>query len=467
MKKWLPFIITFTAAVAAAAGLYFWKGSQIEKLTAAAKAPAVGRATADDSPLTSRKDAKPGAKPEQAKLNATLRPTRNGVRSLFERAGRIMEMDRDELEKLLTELELTGRIRSPISGLSLLAAYARLAELDPARAMDRAMKSKGEMRDMAMFATMNEWLSRDRKSALSWFAQSKDEEAKKKYLTIATISMAGADPDLVSELSSAISDPDARKKAMMDAFGALAFTDPDAALKKLEEIEDPDERAEAEAKVFQGFLYKHPEKALDYAISKPPGDKARDNARSALVQWGEQDAGAALKWLGSQSKDMQKELFDSGDKGPGWGFGKATPEEISATAAKLGDQTQKDKLYAAYANSQAQNDPKVGLNQLNSIKDPELQMATARSIGASAAMQGKTSDMNTWLETAVPNDTRDNAVAAFAAGMATKDPPAAAEWAGKITTGVIRTETITALKNPPAPAPGGTPAFRPPGRPRR
>ena len=465
MKKWLPFIITFVFAAGGAAAVYFLKGSEIERLTDAAKPSAIGRASGDP-PLTGRKAAKSGAKPEEAKLNASLRPTRNGIRSLFERAGRIMDMDKDELEKLLTELEKSGGIRSPISGVSLLAAYARMAELDPAGAMDRAMKAKGELRDMAMFATMNEWLSRDRKSALAWFAQSKDEDAKKKYLTVATISMAGADPELLTDLGNAISDPESRKKAMLDAFGALAFTDPDAALKKLDEIEDPEERAAAEEKVFQGFLYKQPEKALDYAISKPPGDKARDNARNALVQWGEQDAGAALKWLGTQSKEMQKELFDSGDKGPGWGFGKATPEEITATAAKLSDQSQKDKLHAAYANAQAHSDPKAGLNQLSSIRDPELQMATARSIGGAAAMSGNAAAMNTWLETAVPNDTRDTAVAAFAAGMATKDPAEAAVWAGKITNGVIRNETINALKNPPVPAAVEATPYRPGRRPR-
>ena len=158
---------------------------------------------------------------------------------------------------------------------------------------------------------------------------------------------------------------------------------------------------------------------------------------------------------------MQKELFDSGDKGPGWGFGKATPEEITATAAKLSDQSQKDKLHAAFANAQAHSDPKAGLNQLSSIKDPELQMATARSIGGAAAMSGNAAAMNTWLETAIPNDTRDTAVAAFAAGMATKNPAEAAVWAGKITNGVIRNETINALKNPPAPAPAEPTPYRP------
>ena len=465
MKKWLPLIITFTLSGVVAAAVYIWKGSQIADFTAAAKAPVVASTGAGDSPLTSRKEAKPGSKPEQAKLESGLRPTRNGIRSLFERAGRIMDMDREELEKFLTELELTGRIRSPISGISLLAAYARLAELDPAGAMERAMKSKGELRDIAMFATMNEWLARDRKGALAWFSQSKDDEAKKTYLTMASFGLGGADPDLIAELGAAINDPDARKKAMMDSLGALAFTDPDAALKKLEEIEDPDERAEAEQKVFEGFLARYPEKALEYALAKPPGDKARDNARNALVRWGEQDAGAALKWLGSQNKDVQKELFETNDKGPGWGFGKATPEEITATAAKLSDQSQKDKLHAAYANSQAWNDPKVGLNQLSSIKDPELQKATARSIGGAAATSGNTAAMNTWLETAIPNDTRDTAVAAFATGMAAKDPAGAVEWAGKITNGVIRTETLNALKIPPAPAAVEATPFRPGRRP--
>ena len=466
MKKWLPFTLTFAAAIMAATGIYLWKAGQIEELTRASKPSIVGKGSGSDSALTGRRESKSGAKPEQAKLDLTLRPTRNGMRSLFERAGRIMNMDREELEKLITELEKSGGIRSPISGINLLAAYARLAELDPAGAMERAMKSKGELRDVAMFATMNEWLARDRKGALAWFGKSEDDEAKKKYLTMASFGFGGSDPDLITELGAAINDPDARKKAMMDSLGALAFTDPDAAMAKLAEIKDPEERAEAEQKVFEGFMARYPEKALEYALAKPPGDKARDNARNALVRWGEQDAGAALKWLGSQNKDVQKELFETTDKGPGWGFGKATPEEITATAAKLTDQSQKDKLHAAYANSQAWSDPKAGLNQLSSIRDPELQKETARAIGGAAAMQGKTSDMTTWLETAVPNDSRDYAVAAFAAGMATKDPAEAAVWAGKITNGAIRTETINALKNPVPPAPTNASPFGPGRRPR-
>ncbi len=66
----------------------------------------------------------------------------------------------------------------------------------------------------------------------------------------------------------------------------------------------------------------------------------------------------------------------------------------------------------------------------------------------SAAQSGNVSDMNEWVSNAIPNDTRDTAVAAFAKGMAVKDPALAAEWAGKITNGTIRQETVTALKNP-------------------
>ena len=447
MKKWLPFGITLVLALAAAAGIYLWKGSEIDDLSRKAQAPLIGRVQAGPAAQGPRKAAAPNpAKPEQAKIDASIRPTRNGIRSLFERASHIMEMDREDVEKLLTELETTGRIRSPIAGISLMAAYARLAELDPVGAMDRAMKGKGEMREMAMFATMNEWLARDRNGAVAWFAQSKNEDAKRKYLTMAAVAMGSGDPELITELSTAINDPDARRKALLDSIGALAFSDPDAALKKLEEIEDPDEREQAEEKVYQGFLMRYPEKALDFAISKPPGDKARENARRALVQWGEQDATAALKWLTSQNKDIQKELFDSGDKGPGWGFGKATPEEIDAAARKLGDQGQSDKLHAAYANSQGWSDPKAGLNQLSSIKDIELQKATATAIGNAAARGGKSADMEQWLSTAQPNDTRDFAVAAFAGGIAEKDPPGAVVWAGKITNPTIRTQTIDRLK---------------------
>ncbi len=43
MKKWLPFTLTFSAALAAAAGLYFWKGREIAALNDAAKPSAVGR----------------------------------------------------------------------------------------------------------------------------------------------------------------------------------------------------------------------------------------------------------------------------------------------------------------------------------------------------------------------------------------------------------------------------------------
>jgi hypothetical protein len=331
-----------------------------------------------------------------------------------------------------------------------MAAFARLAEIDPAAAMQRALQSKGELRDMAMFATMNEWLARDRNGALAWFTRSEDDDAKRKYLTMATFAMGGGDPELITELTGAINDPQSRKKAMIDAIGALAFTDPAAAEKKLAEIEDPDDREAAEERVYEAFLMRYPEKALDYAMAKPPGDKARENARQALVRWGDQDAGAALKWLGSQNKDVQKELFDSQEKGPGWGFGKATPEQINETALQLADQSQRDKLRAAYAHSQSWSDPTAGLNQLSSIKDPELQKSTASAIGANAARAGKANELTTWLESAVPNDTRDTVVASFATGLR-NNPTAALEWAGKITNATLRTETLNSLKTESTP----------------
>src|SRR6185295_5202792 len=185
------------------------------------------------------------------------------------------------------------------------------------------------------------------------------------------------------------------------------------------------------------------------SLTQPPGTKARDNMRQSLVQWGEQDAGAALKWMTSQSKDVQKELFDGQDKGPGWGFGKATLDQINDAAIKLSDQTQRDKLRAAYANSQAWNDPKAGLEQLSTIKDTELQKATATSMGSTAARGNRTSDMEQWLQTAPPNDARDLAVASFANGLAQRDPAAGLEWAAKITNAAIRTQTmqtVNALK---------------------
>jgi hypothetical protein len=367
------------------------------------------------------------------------------VRTLFERASRIMEMDREEVEKLLTELEATGRVRSPVTGVNLMAAFARLAELDPVAAMERAMKSKGEIRDVGMFAAMNEWITRDRKAAVAWFSGSKDDESKRKYLTFATIGMAGSDPQLIADLTAGIQDPDARRKATMESLGALAFSDPDAALKKLNEIEDPDEREAAGQQVYQGFLFRYPDKALAYSLSQPPGTRARDNMRQSLVQWGEQDPGAALKWMTSQNKDVQKELFDNQDKSPGGAFGKATPEQINDAALKLGDQSQRDKLRAAYANSQAWNDPKAGLEQLGTIKDPELQKATATSIGITAARGNRISEMESWLQSAPPNDTRDLVVASFANGLGQRNQTAGLEWAAKITNAAIRTQTVEAV----------------------
>ena len=442
MKKWLPFGITFITAAAIAAGLYFWKSSQIEELSKASQPSSLSRSlTAAPAAMGTVKGGKPG----QAKLEAAARPTRNGLRTLFERASRIMNMDRGEVEKLLAELETAGRIRSPLTGVNLMAAYARLAELDPAAAMERAMKGKGEIRDIGMFATMNEWLAKDRKGAVAWFTGSKDEESKRKFLTFAAIGMGGSDPQLIADLTAGIQDPDARRKAVAESLGALAFSDPDAALKKLNEIEDPDEREKAGEQVYQGFLFRYPDKALAYALTQPPGTKARDNIRQSLVQWGEQDPGAALKWMTTQNKDIQKEFFDGQDKGPGWAFGKATPEQINDAAIKLGDQSQRDKLRAAYANSQAWNDPKAGLEQLHTIKDPELQRATATSIGTAAARGNRTNEMTLWLQTAQPNDTRDVAVASFASGLAQRDTALGLEWAAKITNAAIRTQTMEAV----------------------
>ena len=462
MKKWLPFLITFVLGLAAAVALYIWKGTEMARLEAKVKAPVIGLTAAPAEKMPRAATGK-SAGPQQARLDAAARPTRNGMRSLFERAKNIMDMDREELEALLTELEGQGRIRSPIAGITMMAAFARLAEMDPAGAMERALKQKGENKDMAMFTVMNEWLAKDRRGALAWFSSSADDDMKKQYLTIASFTNAGSDPELINELSAAINDPAARSKAMLDSIAALAFSDPDAALLKLAEIEDPDEREKAEERVFEGFMMRYPEKALAYALSQPAGDKARENARNALVRWGEQDSGAALDWLTSQKKDVQKELFDTEGKGPGWGFGKATVEEINAAVLKLPDQSQKDKLNAAWANSQSWSNPVNGLNQLSSIKDPELQKTTAGAIGAAAAQSGKASDMNRWLETAIPNDTRDTAVASFARGLAQSDAAAGKEWANRITNSVIREETLNALKNP-APATPALDSSRPGGR---
>lgn len=464
MKKWLPFTITLVAALGTAAGLYIWKGAQINELEALTSTPVIGPLLTDAGKAPPRPAPKSKGGPESARIEASLRPTRNGMRSLFERAKHIMDLDQEHVLKLLAELEANGRIRSPLAGVNLMAAYARLAELDPAGAMQRALAQKSEGREIMMATVMNEWLARDRKGALAWFAKSEDMETKKKYLTIASIANGGSDPELINELGAALNDPEARSKAMLDSLGALAFSDPDAALKKLAEIEDPDEREKAGERVYEGFLMRYPQKALDYAMAQAPGDKARENARNSLVRWGEQDAAGALKWLTSQSKETQKELFDTDTKGPGWGFGKASVEEIGVAARQLGDQSQQDKLYAAWANSQSWTKPSEGLKNLNQIKDPELQKATAASIGMAAAQSGQVGDMSAWVADAIPNDTRDTAVAAFAKGLAQKDGPAAAEWAGKITNGVIRQETLSALKNP-APVETTGPNFRPGRRP--
>src|SRR5436190_12082726 len=119
MKKWLPFSITFLIAAAVAAGLYIWKGSQIEEWSSTAQPAALGRNLAGGAATVATRNGKPGS----AKSDPGARPTRNGVRSLFERASRIMEMDREEVEKLLAELEAAGgNIRSPLTGVNLMAA---------------------------------------------------------------------------------------------------------------------------------------------------------------------------------------------------------------------------------------------------------------------------------------------------------------------------------------------------------
>ncbi len=445
MKRWFPFLLTFTAALGVCSWLYFLNGSEIDRLSGES------RVSADKKSADSRMHgkAKPSAKkngPAQDRLSASIKPTRNGIRSLFERSTKIMEMDQAELEELLAELEAKGSIRSPISGISLIAAYSRLAEINPVLAMERAVKLTGELRGIAAFATMNQWLMRDRPAALAWFAKDGDAKAKQDYVTMMSFGFGGSDPELVEQLRDSLNDPEQKQKSIMDSISALAFSDPDAALKQLEKIEDPAQREEAEARVYQGFLYRYPDKALEYALAQAPGHKARDNVRMSVVQWGEQDAGAALKWVTSQNKDVRKELFDTESNGPGWGFGKATPEQIKDAAVKLDDQGQRDKLYAAYVNSRSQSEPTQALTELSNIRDKELQTYTAASVGTQLGRNGQTNQFNTWLETAPPNDMRDATVAGYIRAVAPNNPTAAVEMLPKITNTTMRTQVTSALK---------------------
>ena len=306
MKRWLPFLLTFTAALGVCAWLYFYKGTQIERLSDEARSivstrPADSTMHGTPKPKTSKNG------PSQDKLAASVKPTRNGVRAMLDRAKKIMDMDQAGIEELLTELETKGRIRSPLAGLALASAYSRLAEIDPVLAIERASKLKGELRGIAAFTALNQWMMKDRTAALAWFSKDGDAKAKQDYVTMMSFGFGGSDPELVEQLRTSLADPEQQQKSLMDSISALAFSDPDAALKQLAKIEDPAQREEAEMRVYQGFLFRKPEKALEFALSQAPGHKARDNMRQSVVQWGEQDPDAALKWVTSQNKDVRKE----------------------------------------------------------------------------------------------------------------------------------------------------------------
>ena len=445
MKRWSPLLFSFLIGSAAAAAWYYHQHREIRALTSAkpsAAAPQSSRAL----PPGGRNPKSSAKSPADAALDAATPPTRNGIRSLFARSKAIMELPRDQVEALLDDLGKSGRIRSPLDATTVMAAYARLAEFDPAAAMERAGSNKREIRDIASFAVMSEWLSKDRPAAVSWFQNLPDTDDKAKFLTM--LNFAGAsDPTLSAELTGAIADPEKRAAAVRDSIRSMAWSNPEGAMARLKEIEDPFDRAEAERDVLRGLAMREPERAVSLAFNKPDGDPSRSSAVDFVRQWSDQDGPAALKWIGAQPPEIQAEILSS-DKGLKRGFSGASSDDVKSAALKVTDPAQRDQLHAAWINGQASSNPEAGFSHLSNIKDRDLQAQSAAGIASEAARANNPAAMNLWLDSNPPAPVRSAAIARYAETVGRNDPVAAAEWTQRIPDPKLRAATAAKIAKP-------------------
>ena len=441
LKRWIPF---WSALALGLGGAAAWHAVQRHQLASLPAAPVVRTVAFDPRALPpggARKST--GAESAaMARIDATMAPTRNGIRSLFQRSRAILSLSREEVESLLVDLEQAGRPRSPIAAISLMAAYARLAELDPAAAMNRAGSLKSEMRDIASFAGMTEWLAKDRKAAVAWFQSQPDAGQKQRFLGLMTFA-SSADPSLISELTGTITDPAQRAQVVRDSIRAMAWSNPEGALARLSEIEDPDERAEAERDCLRGLASREPERAVAMAFAKPLGDPSRSSAVDLVRQWSERDGSAALTWLTSQPKEIRAEVLS--EKGVRRGFESASPSDVKSAALKLDDPAQRDRLHAAWINAQSSRNPEAGFAQLSQIKDSAVQTSSAEALAREAARQDNRGAMETWLESNPPAPVRHAAIARYAESVGRNDPIAGREWADRITDPKVRAEVIGKL----------------------
>jgi hypothetical protein len=436
-----PFLITLLISAALTGGVYAWLAQRWPAPETAKSRPSVIVRSEGPPGRLAGKDDEGSV---MNKLRAEQQPTRNVIRKLFGRAEQIMSMSQEDVLALLTELEKAPRVRNPLAGMALMAAYTRLAELDPAAAMERANALKGEKRGIATFVTMNEWLIKDRGAAISWFQNQPEGAEKRQFLTMASFAFGAGDPTIIADLNNTVTDPKMRARSQRDALRALAWTNPDAALEKLNQIEDEDMRMDAERDVMRGLAARSPDKAVALAFGKPIGDPLRGEGVNAVRNWSNQDPSKTLQWIVSQPESVQNEVL--GKDGMKFGFGSAEPGVIKQYAAQITDPALKDQLYLSYAGGQARENPDGSFAQIKEVKDPEKQKEALKYLGAHAYNNSSLPALEKWMATNPPIALQDQAVASYASAASGKNAVLATEWAAKITDSVLQKQTLDAIK---------------------
>ena len=316
MYRFLPLLLSALLTGVIACMIGWRQNDQISQLRAAAAARVVATAKPPESTPIDKPPVKEDLLPDGLPHTYSLSPMRIGQEFLEHYRTR----SSGDLAAALKRVAIGGA--SLEAAVNFLMILSVMIEKDLPGTVAAVEKMSGDTRLMATTLLLNDWLLRDRKAALAWYARTPREPKQNDVVMVsATMLYGGFDPGLVKALKSGISEEEKLPEYTEQTLRALALTDPESALLRLEEITEPGVREQIRMAALRELAGKKPEVALSQLLV--PGATQESSLADAEInqvfgRYLQADQSAAMKWCAAQPRADQERIARAIHASPGF-----------------------------------------------------------------------------------------------------------------------------------------------------
>ena len=178
----------------------------------------------------------------------------------------------------------------------LAVALSGMAISEPSSALDLALGLSSPERRQVLPQIVQQWASRDPRSAATWVERLDDAGLRKTMLGSVATSYSRSNPEEALRWAASLPAAD-QQNTMSAVINAIAWTDPARASGLVNNLTDLSMRDSAARSIAQAWAQRDPKAALAWTAKFPAGDRRGAMYQSIFSQWANFDVDAAVAHL--------------------------------------------------------------------------------------------------------------------------------------------------------------------------